>query len=42
VIVNYIGTYTPRLHSSIDYLPPIEFEHRHRQAKTTTPSPEVA
>lgn len=33
---------TRRLHSSIDYLPPIEFEHRHRQAKTTTPSPEVA
>jgi putative transposase len=33
---------TTRLHSSIDYLPPIEFEHQHRQAKTTTPSPVVA
>jgi len=33
---------TRRLHSSIGYLPPIEFEHRPRQAKTTTPSPEVA
>jgi putative transposase len=33
---------TTRLHSSIGYLPPIEFEHQHRQAKTTTPSPVVA
>jgi transposase InsO family protein len=32
---------TRRLHSSIDYLPPIEFEQRHRQAKTTTPDHEV-
>jgi transposase InsO family protein len=32
---------TRRLHSSIDYLPPIEFEQRHRQAKTTTPDPEA-
>lgn len=31
-----------RLHSSIGYLPPIEFEHRHRQAKTVTSIPEVA
>ena len=31
-----------RLHSSIGNLPPIEFEHHHRQAKTTTPIPEVA
>lgn len=27
---------TTRLHSSIDYLPPIEFEQLHRQATTTT------
>ena len=27
---------TRRLHSSIGYLPPIEFEQHHRQAKTTT------
>ncbi|MBM9469627.1 IS3 family transposase [Nakamurella leprariae] len=33
---------TMRLHSSIGHLPPIEFEHRHRQATTTTPSPAVA
>jgi putative transposase len=31
-----------RLHSSIGHLPPIEFEHRHRQATTVTPTPEVA
>jgi transposase InsO family protein len=31
-----------RLHSSIGHLPPIEFEQLHRQAKTTTPDPEVA
>ena len=30
---------TTRLHSSIGYLPPIEFESLHRQAKTTTPDP---
>jgi transposase InsO family protein len=33
---------TRRLHSSIEYLPPIEFEAQHRQAQTTTaPDPEV-
>jgi transposase InsO family protein len=32
---------TRRLHSSIDYLPPIEFEQQHRQAKETTPDPEA-
>ena len=32
---------TRRLHSSIDYLPPIEFERQHRQAKETTPDQEV-
>jgi transposase InsO family protein len=31
-----------RLHSSIGYLPPVEFEHHHRQATTVTPIPEVA
>src|SRR5690606_20159641 len=31
-----------RLHSSIGQLPPIEFEHAHRQATTVTPKPEVA
>ena len=31
-----------RLHSSIGHLPPIEYEHHHRQARTVTPSPEVA
>ena len=31
-----------RLHSSIGYLPPVEFEHHHRQAPTETPIPEVA
>ena len=31
-----------RLHSSIGYLPPVEFEHLHRQATTVTPIPEVA
>jgi transposase InsO family protein len=33
---------TRRLHSSINYLPPIEFEARHHHAKKTTPNPEVA
>ena len=33
---------TSRLHSSIGHLPPIEFEQHHRQARTTTPSREVA
>ncbi len=31
-----------RLHSSIGNLPPVEFEHHHRQATTVTPIPEVA
>lgn len=31
-----------RLHSSIGHLPPVEFEHDHRQATTATPTPEVA
>jgi putative transposase len=31
-----------RLHSSIGDLPPLEFEHAHRQAHTVTPTPEVA
>jgi transposase InsO family protein len=31
-----------RLHSSIGHLPPIEFETHHRQAKSVTPTPEVA
>ena len=31
-----------RLHSSIGHLPPLEFEHHHRQARTVTPIPEVA
>lgn len=31
-----------RLHSSIGYLPPIEFEQRHRQAAKATTSPAVA
>ena len=31
-----------RLHSSIGHLPPIEFEHHHRQARTETPDREVA
>ncbi|WP_249043270.1 IS3 family transposase, partial [Georgenia thermotolerans] len=31
-----------RLHSSIENLPPMEFEHRHRQAVTATTIPEVA
>jgi putative transposase len=33
---------TTRLHSSIGHLPPIEFEHHHRQAKTTATNPEAA
>ena len=32
---------TDRLHSSIGHLPPVEFEHHHRQARTTTPDLEV-
>jgi putative transposase len=31
-----------RLHSSIGHMPPIEFEHHHRQAKTVAPQPEAA
>lgn len=31
-----------RLHSSIENLPPVEFEQHHRQATTVTPIPEVA
>lgn len=31
-----------RLHFSIGNVPPVEFEHTHRQAKTVTPIPEVA
>ena len=31
-----------RLHSSIGHLPPVEFEHHHRQARTKTPDQEVA
>jgi transposase InsO family protein len=33
---------TTRLHSSIGHLPPVEFEHRHRQATTVAPIPDVA
>jgi len=33
---------TDRLHSSIGHLPPVEFEHHHRQARTATPNQEVA
>lgn len=33
---------TQRLHSSIGNLPPIEFEHRQRQATTQAPTPEAA
>jgi len=33
---------TDRLHSSIGHLPPIEFEHHYRQARTETPNREVA
>ena len=31
-----------RLHSSIGDLPPLEFEHAHRQAQPVTPIPDVA
>ncbi len=31
-----------RLHSLIGNVPPVEFEHHHRQATTVTPTPEVA
>jgi putative transposase len=31
---------TRRLHFSIGYLPPIEFEHQHRQAAKTAPDQE--
>jgi transposase InsO family protein len=31
-----------RLHSSIGHLPPVEYEHHHRQATTVAPIPEVA
>ncbi len=31
-----------RLHSSIGHLPPVEFEHHHRQAQTVATIPEVA
>ena len=33
---------TIRLHSSIGHLPPVEYEHHHRQAKTATPTVGVA
>ena len=33
---------TDRLHSSIGYLPPLEFEHLHQQATTVAPIPDVA
>ena len=33
---------TDRLHSSIGHMPPIEFEHQHRQARTATPNREAA
>ena len=33
---------TARLHSSIEHLPPIEFEQHHRQARTKAPDREVA
>jgi hypothetical protein len=33
---------TDRLPPSIGHLPPIEFEHHHRQARTETPDREVA
>ncbi|PID96163.1 MAG: hypothetical protein CSA84_05915 [Actinomycetales bacterium] len=31
-----------RLHSLTGNVPPVEFEHHHRQATTVTPTPEVA
>lgn len=33
---------TTRLHSSIDYLPPVEFEQRYRSLAATAPTGEVA
>ena len=38
-VVRWVRWYnTQRLHSSIGYLPPIEFEQRQRQAATITPT----
>lgn len=42
-VASWVAWYNAeRLHSSIGHLPPIEFEHLHRQATTVAPSPEVA
>lgn len=42
-VARWIAWYNhSRLHSSIGHLPPIEFEQRHRQAKTVTSTPDVA